>query len=114
MGVRLAGLRPPAAGRKGRLSPTPALPSRKGDHNSDNTAMEPQSAFVRARLLPLLEGAGVDLVLGGHSHSYQRMCLLDGHYGVGAALKPGMARTPSAPRRRCLSVRMLVRIAPPA
>ena len=111
LGCPPGGPPPPRRGPEGSpLTHAYTASPRKGDHNSDNTAMEPQSAFVRARLLPLLEGAGADLVLGGHSHSYQRMCLLDGHYGVGAALKPGMARTPSAPRRRCLSVRMFVRI----
>lgn len=40
-------------------------PFMRGDHNSDDEAREPQSAFARARLLPLLEEAGVDLVLSG-------------------------------------------------
>lgn len=40
-------------------------PFMRGDHNSDNAGREPQSAFARAQLLPLLEEAGVDLVLSG-------------------------------------------------
>lgn len=40
-------------------------PYMRGDHNSDNSGKEPQSAFARAHLLPLLEEAGVDLVLSG-------------------------------------------------
>ena len=37
---------------------------------------------VREELLPILEGAGVDLVLSGHSHIYERSFLLDGAYGT--------------------------------
>jgi hypothetical protein len=29
--------------------------------------------------LPILEQAGVDLVLTGHSHAYERSFLIDGH-----------------------------------
>ena len=31
--------------------------------------------------MPALEAAGVDLVLSGHSHSYERSVLMRGHYG---------------------------------
>jgi hypothetical protein len=37
---------------------------------------------VRENAVPILEAAGVDLVLSGHSHSYQRSFLIDGHYGT--------------------------------
>ena len=37
---------------------------------------------MRQNALPILEADGVDLVLTGHSHSYERSFLLDGHYGV--------------------------------
>jgi hypothetical protein len=37
---------------------------------------------MRENVLPLLEDWGVDLVLTGHSHSYERSLLLDGHYGA--------------------------------
>jgi hypothetical protein len=36
---------------------------------------------MRVFFLPLLEDAGVDLVLSGHSHCYERSYLIDGHYG---------------------------------
>lgn len=53
-------------------------PYSKGSHNSDSeTAM----IEMRQNFLPELENHGVDLVLTGHSHSYERSFLLDGHYG---------------------------------
>lgn len=53
-------------------------PYSKGTHDSDT-----QWNLVRSRdhIVPLLERYGVDLVLCGHSHQYQRSFLLDGHYG---------------------------------
>ncbi|MBK8503854.1 MAG: metallophosphoesterase family protein [Saprospiraceae bacterium] len=50
----------------------------KGSHDSDT-----ESALVQMRqnFLPLLESHGVDLVLSGHSHSYERSYFLNGHYG---------------------------------
>ncbi len=35
---------------------------------------------MREHALPLLEAAGVDLVLSGHSHMYERSYLIDCHY----------------------------------
>jgi hypothetical protein len=35
---------------------------------------------MRENALPILEDAGVDLVLAGHSHSYERSYLIDGTY----------------------------------
>jgi hypothetical protein len=37
---------------------------------------------MRQYALPILEDYGVDLVLCGHSHSYERSYLLDSHYGL--------------------------------
>ena len=37
--------------------------------------------FVREKLVPVLEGAGLDLLLSGHSHSYERSVLMRQHYG---------------------------------
>ena len=62
-------------------------PYTKGSHDSDN---EIELEEMRANALPILEAAGVDLVLAGHSHSYERSFLLDGHYGVSSTLSPGM------------------------
>jgi hypothetical protein len=47
-------------------------------HDSD---VEGNEINMRTWVVPLLEDYGVDLVLCGHSHSYERSWLLDGHYG---------------------------------
>jgi len=54
----------------------------KGTHNSDND-MDSGGRMIKMRenFLPVLEDHGVDLVLGGHSHTYERSYLLRGHYG---------------------------------
>lgn len=49
------------------------------EHNSDNT---PNCVQLRENLVPILENGGVDLVISGHSHSYQRSYFLNGHYGM--------------------------------
>ena len=53
-------------------------PYSKGSHNSD---FETELIQMRENALPILEEYGVDLVLSGHSHAYERSFLLDGHYG---------------------------------
>ncbi len=53
-------------------------PYSKGSHNSDTDLGMIQP---RAHIVPLLELYGVDLVLYGHSHCYERSALIDGHYG---------------------------------
>jgi uncharacterized protein (TIGR03437 family) len=53
-------------------------PYSKGSHDSD---LEYVEISMREHVLPILESYGVDLVLTGHSHSYERSFLLDGHYG---------------------------------
>jgi hypothetical protein len=62
-------------------------PYSKGSHDSDSEA---RLVEMRERALPILEEGGVDLVLAGHSHSYERSLLLDGHYGPSGTLAPGM------------------------
>lgn len=59
----------------------------KGSHNSD---AEIELIEMRQNLLPILEAGGVDLVLAGHSHSYERSFLLDGHYGLSTSLTSAM------------------------
>lgn len=54
-------------------------PYSKGAHNSDT---EIELVQMRQNYLPLLEKYGVDLVLTGHSHSYERSHFINGHYGV--------------------------------
>ena len=62
-------------------------PYTKGSHNSDT---EGRLIDMRLNALPILEDYGVDLVLSGHSHSYERSFLLDGHYGLSTTLTPSM------------------------
>ena len=51
----------------------------KGSHDSD---VDVQSINMRKYFLPILEANGVDLVLSGHSHSYERSYFVNGHYGL--------------------------------
>jgi len=43
-------------------------------------------------VVPILEAGGVDLVLCGHSHSYERSMLIDGHYDVSSTFTPAMIK----------------------
>jgi acid phosphatase type 7 len=54
-------------------------PYTKGSHNSDT---ESQLIEMRQNINPILEDGGVDLVLSGHSHSYERSKFIDSHYGL--------------------------------
>lgn len=54
-------------------------PYTKGSHNSDS---ETELVQMRQNFLPILEAGGTDLVLSGHSHSYERSYFLKGHYGL--------------------------------
>jgi hypothetical protein len=62
-------------------------PYSKGSHNSDTSTELKQ---MRENFLPLLENYGVDLVLSGHSHSYERTFLLNGHYGLSSTFNPAI------------------------
>ncbi len=53
-------------------------PYTEGSHNSDT---ESQLIDMRQNFVPVLEKYGVDLVLNGHSHSYERSKFINGHYG---------------------------------
>ena len=64
-------------------------PYTKGSHNSD---AEGELIEMRQYVVPVLERHGVDLVLAGHSHSYERSFLIDGHYGASNTLRPSMIR----------------------
>jgi hypothetical protein len=58
----------------------------KGTHDSDDAFSRPY--FMRQNVTPLLEEYGVDLVLNGHSHSYERSYLINGHYGTSDTWNP--------------------------
>lgn len=62
-------------------------PYTKGSHDSDR---ETQLIQMRENALPILESNGVDLVISGHSHSYERSFLLDQHYGMSGTLDSSM------------------------
>lgn len=54
-------------------------PYTKGSHDSDQ---ETQLIEMRQYIMPLLEAHGVDVVLSGHSHIYERSMLIDGAYAT--------------------------------
>ncbi|MCH7918053.1 MAG: metallophosphoesterase family protein [Planctomycetes bacterium] len=60
-------------------------PYSKGSHDSDT---ESPLIFMRQNALPILEAGGVDLVLSGHSHSYERSLFLNGHYADSSSFDP--------------------------
>ncbi len=62
-------------------------PYSKGSHDSDGSGTETD---MREQALPILEKYGLDLVLNGHSHSYERSMLINGHYDVSSTLTPSM------------------------
>jgi hypothetical protein len=64
-------------------------PYTKGHHDSDT---EIELVDMRESAVPILEAHGVDLVLTGHSHSYERSYLLDGHHGDSTTLTAAMKR----------------------
>jgi len=64
-------------------------PYTHGSHNSDS---EGNLIEVRQNIVPILENYGVDMVLNGHSHGYERTCMLDGHYGLSSTLTTSMKK----------------------
>lgn len=62
-------------------------PYTKGSHDSDS---ESNLVDMRENAVPILERYGVDLVLSGHSHSYERSYLIDGHYGSSGSFRQSM------------------------
>jgi hypothetical protein len=66
-------------------------PYTKGSHDSDDpTDSNGKMRDMRQNVLPILDSTGVDLVLSGHSHSYERSYLLNGHYGLSTTLTAAM------------------------
>ena len=64
-------------------------PYSKGSHNSDTEA---ELVQMRQVFNPILEDGGVDIVLAGHSHSYERSYLIDGHYGTSGTFNDTMKK----------------------
>jgi acid phosphatase type 7 len=60
-------------------------PYTMGSHNSDT---ETELIRIRENFLRVLERYGVDLVISGHSHNYERSYLLNGYYGREASFSP--------------------------
>ena len=57
-------------------------PYSKGAHDSDDPDdSNGRLVAMRQYVVPVLDAHGVDLVLAGHSHSFERSFLIDGHYG---------------------------------
>jgi hypothetical protein len=54
-------------------------PYSKGTHDADTGSL---STSMREDFLPFLEAAGVDLILAGHSHVYERSKFINGLYGA--------------------------------
>ncbi len=62
-------------------------PYTKGSHDSD---AESQLIEMRERFNPVIEYFGSDLNLTGHSHSYERSVLVDGHYDSSSTYDPAV------------------------
>jgi hypothetical protein len=60
-------------------------PFTMGSHNSDHEA---ELVHIRENFIRILERYGVDLVLCGHSHDYERSRLMRGYYGDEASFDP--------------------------
>jgi hypothetical protein len=58
-------------------------------HNSDT---ESDMVLMRQNFVPLLEANGVDLVLNGHNHLFERTYLIDSHYGNSSSFTADMLK----------------------
>jgi len=68
-------------------------PYSKGSHDSDDMFDNAGNmTFMRTNFVSILESYGVDLVLCGHSHNYERSFLINGHYGFSESLLPEMIK----------------------
>ncbi len=62
-------------------------PYSKGSRDSDNND---EMIEMRENVLPICDNYGVDLILSGHSHSYERSKLIHGHYGYSPTYDPAL------------------------
>ena len=77
-------------------------PYTKGSHNSDSHwDSGGRMDQVRENILPILDTYGVDLVLSGHSHVYERSYLIANHYGHSKTFRPkNMIVYPAGKRKK--------------
>ena len=61
-------------------------PYTMGSHNSDS---ETELVNIRQNFIRILERLGVDVILCGHSHDYERSYLLNGYYGNESSFSAG-------------------------
>lgn len=71
-------------------------PFTKGSHDSD---IETELVQIRTNFIKILERYGVDLVLCGHSHDYERTRLQKGFYDVEANFNPSVHNLSSSSGR---------------
>ena len=70
----------------------------KGSHDSDRLDDSGARLFeVRENLLPLMERLGVDMVITGHSHMYERSHAMACHYGESSEWKSEFVRDNTSP-----------------
>jgi hypothetical protein len=69
-----------ATDRKFKIAYWHQPPYSKGSHDSDD-GWEIIMKAMREKYLPVLEANGIDLVLCGHSHVFERSYLIQKHYG---------------------------------
>jgi len=67
-------------------------PYSRGTHTETNSAWSYVDGLImrtmRDEIVPILEAGGVDLVLSGHSHSYERSFYVHGNYGSSSPYAP--------------------------
>lgn len=61
-------------------------PFSMGSNNSDTI---PELINIRQNFIRIMERHGVDLIICGHSHDYERSYLLNNYYGTEASFNPG-------------------------
>jgi hypothetical protein len=64
-------------------------PYTDGSHES-GTFWEVYMRAMRENIVPILEQYGVDVVMNGHSHVFERSHLIKGHYGDASSFLPSM------------------------
>jgi hypothetical protein len=67
-------------------------PYSRGTHTETNSTWSYVDGLImrtiRDEIVPILEASGVDLVLSGHSHSYERSYFIHGNYGTNGPFPP--------------------------